>query len=131
MMNVSRRSTRRAVAPRTYLRHRHEFAQDHGPSLAAVYTWPQDAPTSRGLGAHSGRVWGAWPHAMESTGVFWKPIFNILEATFELLLVNARHITQVPGRKTDVKDCQLIAQFLQHGLLQGRSWLTYWSEVHQ
>ena len=56
--------------------------------------------------------------AIESTGVFWKPIFNILEATFELLLVNARHIKQVPGRKTDVKDCQWIAQLLQHGLLR-------------
>ena len=56
--------------------------------------------------------------AMESTGVFWKPVFNILEGSFELLLVNARHIKQVPGRKTDVKDCQWIAQLLQHGLLR-------------
>jgi hypothetical protein len=51
--------------------------------------------------------------AMESTGVFWKPVFNILEGNFELLLVNARHIKQVPGRKTDVKDCQWIAQLLR------------------
>lgn len=57
--------------------------------------------------------------AMESTGVFWKPIFNILEERFTLLLCNARHIKQVPGRKTDVKDCQWIAQLLQHGLLRG------------
>ena len=56
--------------------------------------------------------------AMESTGVFWKPIFNILEADFEVILVNAKHIKNVPGRKTDVKDCQWIAQLLQHGLLQ-------------
>ncbi len=56
--------------------------------------------------------------AMESTGVFWKPVFNILEGNFELLLVNAQHIKQVPGRKTDVKDCQWIAQLLQHGLLR-------------
>jgi len=56
--------------------------------------------------------------AMESTGVFWKPVFNILEGGFEVLLVNARHIKQVPGRKTDVKDCQWIAQLLQHGLLR-------------
>jgi transposase len=56
--------------------------------------------------------------AMESTGVFWKPIFNILEDRFELLLVNARHVKQVPGRKTDVKDCEWIAQLLQHGLLR-------------
>ena len=57
--------------------------------------------------------------AMESTGVYWKPIFNILEGQFNVLLVNARHIKQVPGRKTDVKDCQWIAQLLQHGLLKG------------
>ena len=57
--------------------------------------------------------------AMESTGVFWKPIFNLLEGLFEVLLVNPRHIKQVPGRKTDVKDCQWIAQLLQHGLLRG------------
>ena len=56
--------------------------------------------------------------AMESTGVYWKPIFNILEADFEVILVNAKHIKNVPGRKTDVKDCQWIAQLLQHGLLQ-------------
>jgi hypothetical protein len=42
--------------------------------------------------------------AMESTGVYWKPLFNILESDFEILLVNAKHIKQVPGRKTDVKD---------------------------
>jgi transposase len=57
--------------------------------------------------------------AMESTGVFWKPIYNILEGQFEILLVNARHIKNVPGRKTDVKDCEWIAQLLQCGLLQG------------
>jgi transposase len=57
--------------------------------------------------------------AMESTGVYWKPIWNILEDQFELLLVNARHIKQVPGRKTDVKDSEWIAELLQHGLLRG------------
>lgn len=56
--------------------------------------------------------------AMESTGVLWKPVFNILEGRFEVLLVNAQHIKQVPGRKTDVKDCEWIAQLLQHGLLR-------------
>lgn len=55
--------------------------------------------------------------AMESTGVYWKPIWNILEGEFTVLLVNARHIKQVPGRKTDMKDCEWIAQLLQHGLL--------------
>jgi transposase len=57
--------------------------------------------------------------AMESTGVYWKPIFNILEAQFEILLANAHHLKNVPGRKTDIKDCQWIAQLLQHGLLKG------------
>lgn len=57
--------------------------------------------------------------AMESTGVYWKPIFNILEAQFEILLANAHHLKNVPGRKTDIRDCQWIAQLLQHGLLKG------------
>jgi len=56
---------------------------------------------------------------MESTGVYWRPIWNILETRFQMLLVNARHITQVPGRKTDVKDSEWIAELLQHGLLRG------------
>lgn len=56
--------------------------------------------------------------AMESTGVYWKPVFNILESCVQVILVNAEHIKQVPGRKTDVKDCQWIAQLLQHGLLK-------------
>src|SRR5947209_11964998 len=55
--------------------------------------------------------------AMESTGVYWKPVFHILEGRFELMLVNAQHIKHVPGRKTDVKDAQWIAELLQHGLL--------------
>ena len=57
--------------------------------------------------------------AMESTGVYWKPIWNILEGLFQILLVNAQHIKQVPGRKTDVKDAEWIAQLLHHGLLRG------------
>jgi len=57
--------------------------------------------------------------AMESTGVYWKPIFNILEGNFEVLLVNAQKLKHVPGHKTDVLDCQWIAQLLQHGLLKG------------
>jgi transposase len=56
--------------------------------------------------------------AMESTGVYWKPVFNLLEDPFQTILVNAQHIKQVPGRKTDVTDCQWIAQLLQHGLLR-------------
>jgi len=56
--------------------------------------------------------------AMESTGVFWKPVWNILEGVFELLLVNPRELKQVPGRKSDVKDAQWIAHLLQCGLLK-------------
>jgi transposase len=56
--------------------------------------------------------------AMESTGEYWRPIYNILEGNVEVLLVNARHLKTVPGRKTDVKDAEWIAQLLQHGLLQ-------------
>ena len=59
--------------------------------------------------------------AMESTGVYWKPIYNLLEGyeQFELLVVNAQHIKAVPGRKTDVKDSEWIADLLRHGLLRG------------
>lgn len=57
--------------------------------------------------------------AMESTGVFWKPIYNLLEDHVTVLLVNPRHVQQVPGRKTDVSDCQWLAQLLQFGLLRG------------
>lgn len=55
--------------------------------------------------------------AMESTGVYWKPLWNILEGSFELLLANAQRIKLVPGRKTDVKDAEWIAELLRHGLL--------------
>ena len=55
---------------------------------------------------------------MESTGVYWKRIFNLLEGPVAVLLVNPEHIKKVPGRKTDVKDCEWIAQLLQHGLLK-------------
>jgi transposase len=56
--------------------------------------------------------------AMESTGVYWKPVYNLLEGEFEVMVVNAKHIKFVPGRKTDVKDAQWIAELLQHGLLK-------------
>lgn len=69
---------------------------------------------------------GDWLHslgvqtvAMESTGEFWKPVYNLLEGQFELLVVNAQHIKNVPGRKTDVKDAEWIADLLRHGLLRG------------
>src|SRR6266699_2811490 len=55
--------------------------------------------------------------ALEATGVYWKPIYNLLEGDFELLVVNAQHIKSVPGRKTDVKDAEWIADLLSYGLL--------------
>jgi transposase len=58
------------------------------------------------------------PVAMESTGVYWKPVWNILESQFTIILANAQHIKNVPGRKTDTADCQWIAQLLRHGLLK-------------
>ena len=58
--------------------------------------------------------------AMESTGVYWKPVYNVLEKEgLEILVVNAQHIKAVPGRKTDVKDAEWIARLLRHGLLKG------------
>ncbi len=57
--------------------------------------------------------------AMESTGVYWKPVYYVLEESITCLVVNAAHIKQVPGRKTDVQDCVWIAQLLEHGLLRG------------
>lgn len=56
--------------------------------------------------------------AMESTGSYWKPLYNIFEGRFELLIVNARHLKLVPGRKTDIKDAEWIADLLRHGLLR-------------
>ena len=56
--------------------------------------------------------------AMESTGVYWQPVFNLLEGHFKLLVVNAQHIKKVPGRKTDMKDAEWIAQLLQCGLFR-------------
>ena len=56
--------------------------------------------------------------AMESTGVYWKPIWNILEDSFELILANPQHIKGLRGKKTDVKDCEWIADLLRHGLIR-------------
>jgi transposase len=57
--------------------------------------------------------------AMEATGVYWRPVWAVLEGQFELLLVNPHHIKVLPGRKTDVRDCEWIADLLQHGLVRG------------
>ena len=57
--------------------------------------------------------------AMESTGIYWKPVFNILEEDFEVILVNARHVKNVPGHKTDKKDSKWLSKLLLSGLLKG------------
>ena len=57
--------------------------------------------------------------AMEATGVYWRPVWAVLEDQFELMLVNPYHIKMIPGRKTDAKDCEWIADLLQHGLVRG------------
>lgn len=75
------------------------------PELLVLHDW---------LAAH-----GVTHVAMESTGVFWQPVYNLLEDSFQVLLVNAEHIKRVPGRKTDVADCEWIADLLAHGLLRG------------
>jgi len=64
------------------------------------------------------RAAGCTHVAMESTGSFWKPIYNILEGLFELVVVNAQHFKAVPGRKTDVRDAEWLADLLRHGLLR-------------
>jgi transposase len=56
--------------------------------------------------------------AMEATGVYWKPVWHLLEGDFELILANAQHIRNVPGRKTDVSDAGWIADLLAHGLIR-------------
>lgn len=65
------------------------------------------------------RAHGVTHVAMESTGVYWKPVYYVLEEEFTCLLVNAAHVSKVPGRKTDVRDCEWLAQLLEHGLLRG------------
>lgn len=56
--------------------------------------------------------------ALESTGVYWRPVYNVLEGSLDLALVNARHVKMVPGRKTDVQDAAWLAQLLELGLLR-------------
>ncbi len=62
--------------------------------------------------------WGVTDVAMESTGVYWHPVYNLLEGSYTVVVVNAKHIKHVPGRKTDVKDAEWIAELLSYGLLQ-------------
>src|SRR5256885_8724063 len=64
------------------------------------------------------QVLGVTDVAMEATGVYWKPVWHLLEDDFECMLVNARQVKHVPGRKTDVGDAQWLCQLLEHGLLK-------------
>lgn len=64
-------------------------------------------------------AWEITHVALESTGEYWKPIYNLLEGEFEVLLVNPQHIKHVPGRKTDIKDAEWLNELLEHGLLRG------------
>lgn len=79
------------------------------------------ATTARGLCER--REWligsGVTHAALESTGVYWRPVYAVLEGVVDVLLVNARHVKMVPGRKTDVRDCEWLAQLLECGLLRG------------
>lgn len=74
------------------------------PELLELYDWLSE--------------WGCTHVAMESTGDYWKPVYNVLEGGFELLLVNAAHVSKVPGRKTDVTDSEWLAELQLHGLLK-------------
>jgi len=56
--------------------------------------------------------------ARESPGVYWRPVYAVLETRVRVMLVNARHVKMVPGRKTDVRDCEWLAQLLECGLLR-------------
>src|SRR5258705_7635589 len=103
----------------------------HKKSITACVLWVE----ARGEKRNEKRVFGTFTRdllklsdwlrecgvrqvALESTGVYWKPVWNLLEGQFEVLLVNAQHIKAVPGRKTDQKDSEWIADLLQHGLLR-------------
>lgn len=94
------------------------IAEESGKVLEEVRTF--DTTTSGLLALSSWLEESECSHvAMEATGVYWKSVWHILEPTFELVLANAAHIKNVPGRKTDVKDAQWIADLLAHGLIRG------------
>ena len=110
--------------------HPHAAGLDIGSTFHVVAVAPDRDPTPvRTFRSFSGDLHqlADWLHAvgitsvaMESTGVYWIPVFEILEARgFEVLLVNARDVKQVPGRKTDVNDAQRLQQLHQFGLLRG------------
>jgi len=86
---------------------RHDEVRNFGTTTSALYE------LNEWLGTH-----GVTHVAMEATGVYWKPVWHMLEESFELVLANAQHIRNVPGRKTDVNDATWIADLLAHGLIR-------------
>jgi transposase len=92
--------------------------QDSGKLLAEVRSFGTMTRDLRALADYLQGL-GVTHVAMEATGVLWKPVWNVLEGRFTLLLVNPRHLKKVPGRKTDVTDAAWLAQLLQCGLLRG------------
>src|SRR5205823_7037267 len=92
--------------------------QDSGKPLTEVRSFGTMTGDLRALADYLQGL-GVTHVALESTGVLWKPVWNILEGRFTLLLVNPHHVKQVPGRKSDVNDAEWLAQLLQCGLLRG------------
>jgi transposase len=92
--------------------------QESGKLVKQVRSFGTMTRDLRALGDYL-QALGVTHVAMEATGVLWKPVWNVLEGRFTLLLVNPRHLKKVPGRKTDVSDAEWIAQLLQCGLLRG------------
>ena len=93
------------------------FTNDSGAVTAETRTF--GTTTAELLGLLDWLIsWDCTHVALESTGAYWKPVYNLLEGSLELLLVNARHCRNVPGRKTDVKDAEWLADLLRHGLLK-------------
>ena len=88
-----------------------------GPPVKAIRTFSTMTDDLLALADWLGAA-GCTQVAMESTGVYWKPIWNVLESQCTLLLVNAQHVKRVPGRKTDVADAEWLADLLRHGLLR-------------
>lgn len=93
------------------------FPDGRGHRIKEVATFGTTTPDLLALSDWLGRL-GVTHVAMESTGVYWKPIYYVLEDEFEVMLVNARHVKHVPGRKTDTIDAAWIALLLSRGLLQ-------------
>jgi transposase len=92
--------------------------QESGKLLVQVRSFGTTTRDLRALADYL-QQWGVTHVALEATGVLWKPVWNVLESRFTLVLVNPRHLKKVPGRKTDVSDAEWIAQLLEHGLLRG------------